>query len=115
MIKKRTKVPKVIQQSILDRANGVCECCGKVKWEKLQPLQFHHIDDDATNHSLDNIKLLCVSCHGKTKYNKKDWIHYFEFGKFRLSQYQFEYEGREPDEKYFLTNKPKIIELLNTL
>ncbi|MBV9849077.1 MAG: DUF2116 family Zn-ribbon domain-containing protein [Armatimonadetes bacterium] len=46
-----------------------CEMCG---WDKKHPvtggcpLEVDHIDGDATNHRLDNLRLLCPNCHALT-------------------------------------------------
>lgn len=54
-----------------------CENCGNTKWnEKLIPLELHHIDGDNTNHTLENLQILCPNCHAQTenfrgKKNKK--------------------------------------------
>lgn len=42
------------------RFNGVCAMCGRVK----DRVQVHHVDHDATNHSKNNLVLLCEPCHG---------------------------------------------------
>lgn len=44
-----------------------CECCNNDKWMD-QPivLTMDHIDGNATNNNLDNLKLLCWNCHSLT-------------------------------------------------
>lgn len=47
----------------------VCEDCGKDLSQIVYIKRFlwcvHHIDQDRQNNSLDNLKLLCKSCHQK--------------------------------------------------
>jgi hypothetical protein len=38
-----------------------CTCCGFNKWPQI--LQFHHIDKNRKNNSLDNLTVLCPNCH----------------------------------------------------
>lgn len=44
-----------------------CECCGILNW-KEKPINFEldHIDGDNSNHSLDNLRVLCPNCHSQT-------------------------------------------------
>lgn len=44
-----------------------CEECGLTEWNG-KPIQceLDHIDGDRTNHSLDNLKILCPNCHSQT-------------------------------------------------
>ena len=41
----------------LKRAQGKCETCGAPAY------QIHHIDENKSNHQLDNLICLCHSCH----------------------------------------------------
>ena len=45
-----------------------CECCGLSEWNNL-PINFelHHIDGNRTNHSLENLLLICPNCHSQTE------------------------------------------------
>jgi 5-methylcytosine-specific restriction endonuclease McrA len=38
-----------------------CTNCGFNKWSQI--LQFHHIDKDRKNNSLQNLMILCPNCH----------------------------------------------------
>jgi len=40
-----------------------CEQCGKHGSEQDRALSVHHIDEDPTNNDLDNLEVLCRSCH----------------------------------------------------
>jgi len=48
--------PKAMAQML-----HVCNSCGQTE----NRLVVHHIDGDDTNHALDNLILLCDSCHRK--------------------------------------------------
>jgi Zn finger protein HypA/HybF involved in hydrogenase expression len=54
-----------------------CEKCGNTEWNGNPiPLELHHIDGDNTNHTLENLQILCPNCHAQTdnfrgKKNKK--------------------------------------------
>lgn len=45
-----------------------CECCGNTEWLG-QPitLEIHHINGNNTDHSLENLQLLCPNCHSLTE------------------------------------------------
>lgn len=55
---KKAKVHKTMQ----------CERCG----ERNVRLDVHHIDKDKSNNSVENIMILCVSCHAKLHYENGD-------------------------------------------
>ncbi|MFW6015730.1 MAG: HNH endonuclease [bacterium] len=60
------------KEKVIERANGKCEICNS----KNDRMEFHHIDEDRNNNSLDNLMYLCVSCHKKEYYNSgrnKKW------------------------------------------
>lgn len=45
----------------------LCELCGD-----NEPLNVHHIDEDRNNNKLDNLLVLCKSCHSK-QHRGKEW------------------------------------------
>lgn len=49
----------------LHQANGLCEKCGKAGWEvhHIVPLTLANIDKPEIALGLDNLQLLCTSCH----------------------------------------------------
>ena len=65
---------------LIDIRGRRCECCGLTEWLN-QPitLEVHHIDGDKKNNELNNLQLLCPTCHSYTenygsKNNKKEEI-----------------------------------------
>jgi predicted HNH restriction endonuclease len=60
------------REQIVERANEKCECCGKEesKLPGKQRFSIHHRDGNglnsfSPNHELDNLMLVCRSCHRK--------------------------------------------------
>jgi len=53
------------RQIKFEQQKGKCEICGHAAKE------VHHINKDKTNHSLDNLLLLCCKCHGRVHRGKK--------------------------------------------
>jgi len=44
-----------------------CECCNLSEWmNKPIPLELEHTDADRKNNTRENLKLLCLNCHGQT-------------------------------------------------
>ena len=44
-----------------------CELCGISKWQqKALNMELHHKDGIRTNHSLNNLVILCPNCHSQT-------------------------------------------------
>ena len=44
-----------------------CEICGIVEWNGKQiSLELNHIDGRNSNHSLENLQLICPNCHSQT-------------------------------------------------
>jgi len=57
--------------------NYECQCCGYTEKQLGYKLSVHHIDYDKKNNSIRNLISLCKLCHGKTNFNRDDWINYF--------------------------------------
>ena len=67
---KRYKLTKSVREYLFQQSNYTCSSCG---FNTPNPytgntiLQIHHIDGDAANTSIDNLKVLCPNCHGLTE------------------------------------------------
>ena len=60
---------KSLKMKIKERDNHTCQLC----FSENNLLHVHHIDYDKKNCSESNLISLCVSCHGKTNFNRKYW------------------------------------------
>lgn len=60
---------KSIRTLLIKKYGPVCMECGWSKenpFTKLIPIELEHIDGNSENNTLDNVKLLCPSCHSLT-------------------------------------------------
>ncbi|NLX04919.1 MAG: HNH endonuclease [Phycisphaerae bacterium] len=57
MAKDRTKIPPKVAREVLDEYRHRCAICGGDK------PQFHHVDEDPSNHDPMNLLPLCPNCH----------------------------------------------------
>lgn len=74
---------KTARQALISKRGNVCQCCGNSEWlgEPIK-LNLHHIDEDVSNNSEDNLILVCSNCHRfihdhsekHKKYNTKQYI-----------------------------------------
>ena len=51
----------------LKQTAGKCEICGR----KTEKMNIHHLDGSKSNHSLDNLILLCRNCHCRLHRGRK--------------------------------------------
>lgn len=59
----RTSIPRVIAAKVLFDSDRTCCVCR----DKTRGVQLHHIDSDNTNHSPENLAVLCGLCHDETQ------------------------------------------------
>lgn len=43
----------------LRRMRAICEICGQPAYK------IHHVDEDKSNHNIENLMVVCNECHGK--------------------------------------------------
>jgi 5-methylcytosine-specific restriction endonuclease McrA len=69
-----------LREKIRKRDNYTCQECG-LRQKELKTfhkkLPVHHIDYDKTNNDPMNLITLCIGCHSKTRWEKKDWTNHF--------------------------------------
>jgi hypothetical protein len=60
---------KAIKTFLVKKYGAICMECGWSKenpFTKTIPIELEHIDGNSENNTLDNVKLLCPSCHSLT-------------------------------------------------
>jgi hypothetical protein len=78
---------------IRKRDNYICMICG-VHSEKLnRALYIHHINYDKRLTIPENCISLCIKCHGKTNWNRKHWIKFFQ--SLLINKYNYKYENEQ--------------------
>jgi hypothetical protein len=62
------KTPLLRQKLIQDGLKkDSCELCGYSEWMgKKIPLELHHVDGNRFNNALNNLQILCPTCHSLT-------------------------------------------------
>lgn len=66
-----------VGESIRQRDNHTCRLCGRHQKQNEALFSVHHIDYNKENNDLENLITLCVSCHGKTGFNRDRWKNFF--------------------------------------
>ena len=70
-----------IKQHVRMRDNYKCKICGITEEDHLifyySKLSVHHIDYNKSNMLINNLILLCASCHAKTNLKRDYWHSYF--------------------------------------
>ena len=65
------------KRQVSERDSHMCQECGAKKEDGGQ-FHCHHIDYDKQNSAIDNLILLCHSCHSKANFNRDDWQRHYE-------------------------------------
>jgi len=56
---------RLVAEGVLDYK---CSECGISEWQGSRlSLELDHVDGNSTNHSLNNLRLLCPNCHSQTE------------------------------------------------
>ena len=63
MAKDRTPIPKEIAAKVRWLSADTCCICT----ERGKGTQVHHINEDPTDHSVENLSVLCLECHNATQ------------------------------------------------
>lgn len=62
MAQDRRKIPKVLEKRVFQEASSRCPFCSEAE---VASLEIHHIDGNPSNNVLENLLLVCASCHSK--------------------------------------------------
>ena len=68
---------ETLRESIRQRDSYICQLCGKHQEQDRVLFSVHHIDYNKENNDPKNLITLCVSCHGKTGFNRNKWMNFF--------------------------------------
>ena len=63
MAKHRTPIPDDLVAEVRFAADNTCCVCR----ERGKAIQTHHIDENSSNNTLENLVILCVQCHDNTQ------------------------------------------------
>ena len=63
MTKSRTRVPASVVADVQFASDQTCCVCT----DRGKTVQIHHLDEDPSNHALENLAVLCLECHNKTQ------------------------------------------------
>ena len=58
----RTKIPTMILKQVFQEAVSCCSFCDE---SSVAALEIHHLDEDPSNNTLENLLLVCATCHSK--------------------------------------------------
>ena len=87
------KFNNIFKRRIRKRDNQICMLC-EIHKEKLSyPLCIHHINYDKLLSIPQNCISLCNVCHGKTNFNRKHWIKFFQG--ILAEKYSYQYENQQ--------------------
>lgn len=103
----RQPISKKIKEEIFERSKGVC-CVCRIRGLGIN---YHHIDEDPTNNSLENIAILCVKDHDKHhRYSEYDRTNHTELTQEEIKKHKTDWEWfvKEATEL-----NPKVLAVIN--
>lgn len=68
----------LLKKVIYKRFDYKCCVCKRKMMKGNGKFQVHHIDYNKQNNSIENLVLLCCSCHPKTNWNREHWRDFFK-------------------------------------
>jgi hypothetical protein len=85
----RKPIPIKTKEEIVRRNKGICCICR----ERGKGYNFHHIDENPSNNTLENIALLCVKDHDlHHRYNEYDNTNHSELTRAQIIDYKNQWE-----------------------
>lgn len=63
MVKIRTPIPSDLAADVLFASDNTCCVCE----ERGKTIQIHHIDENPSNNTFENLSILCLECHNDTQ------------------------------------------------
>lgn len=63
MAKKRTPIPSDVEAEVMFSHDRTCCVCRTPR----MGTQIHHIDEEPSNHEIQNLAVLCLECHHRTQ------------------------------------------------
>jgi 5-methylcytosine-specific restriction endonuclease McrA len=63
MAKERTPIPSDIEVEVMFAHDRTCSVCRIPR----KGIQIHHIDENPSNHKIENLAVLCLECHHQTQ------------------------------------------------
>lgn len=67
-----------LKDAIRKRDNFACQLCSSTENNSERKHPVHHIDYNKLNCDPNNLITLCISCHAKTNFKKRDWELFFK-------------------------------------